>query len=52
MRLVYLGVLAATFPVAALAAGAAPAQKTARTPAMADNPFVQPSTLPFEHATL
>jgi peptidyl-dipeptidase Dcp len=45
MRLVYLGIFAATFPVAA---GAAPGHKTARTPAMADNPFVQPSTLPFE----
>src|ERR1700693_1087299 len=48
MRLVYLGVFAATFPVAALAAGGGPEKKSARTPAMADNPFVQPSTLPFE----
>src|SRR6202045_3734806 len=48
MRLVYLGVFAATFSAAALAAGAGPGQKTARTSAMADNPFVQPSTLPFE----
>src|SRR5258706_2138786 len=48
MRLVYLGVFAAIFPVAVLAAGDGSGQKTARTSAMADNPFMQPSTLPFE----
>src|ERR1700730_1003365 len=48
MRLVYLGVLAATFSASALVPGEAPDQKTARISAMADNPFMQPSTLPFE----
>src|SRR5712671_4054249 len=43
MRRVYLAILAATFPALALAG-----PKTARTSAMADNPFMQPSTLPFE----
>src|SRR5256714_6031895 len=48
MRLVYLTILAASFSASALAAGDRSGQKTARTSAMADNPFMQPSTLPFE----
>src|SRR5207247_11219363 len=47
-RLVYLTILAATFSASALAAVDSAGQKTARTSAMADNPFMQPSTLPFE----
>src|SRR6267143_5770168 len=48
MKLVYLAVLAATFSASAFVPGEGPGQKTARTSAMADNPFMQPSTLPFE----
>src|SRR6267378_250182 len=46
MRRVYLAILAATFPALALAGPKT--AKTARTSAMADNPFMQPSKLPFE----
>src|SRR2546430_374249 len=48
MRLASLGVLAASFSALALARGGGHGPKTARTSAMADNPFMQPSTLPFE----
>src|SRR5204863_443078 len=48
MRLASLGVLAASFSALALARGDGHGPKTARTSAMADNPFMQPSTLPFE----
>src|SRR3989440_9208727 len=48
MRLAYLGVLAASFSALALARDDGHGPKTARTSAMADNPFMQPSTLPFE----
>src|SRR5213082_3245180 len=48
MRLAHLGVLAASFSALALARGDGHGPKTARTSAMADNPFMQPSTLPFE----
>src|SRR2546423_5364847 len=48
MSLAYLGVLAASFSALALARDDGHGPKTARTSAMADNPFMQPSTLPFE----
>src|SRR5947208_15996331 len=48
MRLAHLGVLAASFSALALARGDGHGPKTARTSAMADNPFMQPSTLAFE----
>src|SRR5207253_8325752 len=48
MRLASLGVLAASFSALALARGDGHGPKTARTSAMADNPFMQPGTLPFE----
>src|SRR5438874_319192 len=48
MRLASLGVRAASFSALALARGGGHGPKTARTSAMADNPFMQPSTLPFE----
>src|SRR5947207_1747390 len=48
MRLAHLGVLAASFSALALARGDGHGPKTARTAAMADNPFMQPSTLAFE----
>ena len=47
MKFLYLPVCAAALALAALAAGAATGNNPARTP-MADNPFAQPSTLPFE----
>jgi peptidyl-dipeptidase Dcp len=48
MRIAYLGVIAAAFATSALAAGEAAAPSQPRTPPMADNPFAQPSTLPFQ----
>jgi len=48
MRIICLGVLAAAFATTALAGGDTPAKERPRTPAMADNPFAAPSTLPFE----
>ncbi|HTC16223.1 MAG TPA: M3 family metallopeptidase [Steroidobacteraceae bacterium] len=45
MRMTYLAVFAAAVMTAALAAAATPATGTS---AMADNPFAQPSKLPFE----
>jgi peptidyl-dipeptidase Dcp len=47
MKTAYLSACALALAMAALAAGAQPGNNTARTP-MADNPFAQPSTLPFE----
>jgi peptidyl-dipeptidase Dcp len=44
---VYLPICAALLALASLAASAEPGNNSARTP-MADNPFAQPSTLPFE----
>src|SRR5260221_12825857 len=51
MRLVYLGVFAATFPVAALAAGDGSGPKTSRTPAKGHKPQMQPSTPPSSITT-
>ncbi len=47
MKSVYLPLCAMALAAAALCARAEPGNNTARTP-MADNPFAQPSTLPFE----
>jgi peptidyl-dipeptidase Dcp len=47
VKSVYLPICAAALAMAALAASAGPGNNTARNP-MADNPFAQPSTLPFE----
>ncbi|HEY2807676.1 MAG TPA: M3 family metallopeptidase [Steroidobacteraceae bacterium] len=47
MKFVYLPLCAVALSAAALAARAEPGNNTARTP-MADNPFAQPSALPFE----
>ena len=47
MKFLYLPICAVALAVAAQAAGAEPGNNLARTP-MADNPFAQPSTLPFE----
>ncbi|HEY1492379.1 MAG TPA: hypothetical protein VGF35_07105, partial [Steroidobacteraceae bacterium] len=47
MKSVYLPLCAVALSAAALAASAEPGNNTART-SMADNPFAQPSTLPFE----
>ncbi|HEY1491767.1 MAG TPA: M3 family metallopeptidase, partial [Steroidobacteraceae bacterium] len=47
MKSVYLPLCAVVLLAAVLAASAEPGNNTARTP-MADNPFAQPSTLPFE----
>ena len=48
MRIICLGVLTAAFATTALAGEDAPAAVRPRTPAMADNPFAAPSTLPFQ----
>jgi peptidyl-dipeptidase Dcp len=48
MRPLNIGILAATLAMSTLAAGAGPGPKTAGIPAMADNPFAQPSKLAFE----
>ena len=48
MRSAYLSVFAAVFASGAFAGGTDTALKTAGTSAMSDNPFAQPSTLPFE----
>ncbi|HEY6823899.1 MAG TPA: M3 family metallopeptidase [Steroidobacteraceae bacterium] len=48
MRIVCLGALVAVFATTVLAAGDARAGGHPRTPAMADNPFAAPSTLPFQ----
>ena len=47
MRIAYLGALAAAFTTTVLAAADVPAGSP-RTSAMSDNPFAQPSTLPFQ----
>jgi peptidyl-dipeptidase Dcp len=47
MRIAYLGALAVAFTTTVLAAADVPAGSP-RTSAMSDNPFAQPSTLPFQ----
>jgi peptidyl-dipeptidase Dcp len=49
MRGEYLGLIAAACATGALAAGGTANPAAARTSAMTDNPFAQPSTLPFEY---
>jgi peptidyl-dipeptidase Dcp len=49
MRTAYVGLIAVACAAGALTAGPGATADAARTPAMTDNPFAHPSTLPFHY---